>query len=198
MRKPLTWIVVVIALVVGFGGLCVVKRMGLITLEEAVDTSWAQIESGHQRRRDLIPALVAVVKAAAEHESKTLGAITAARSAVEHAQLKAVEAIKARDPEAASAALDRVGASTRSLLNVSVEAYPTLRANESFTTLQHQLEGAENRIHVARLRFNESVGAYNAEIRKWGGLPLCGGHDSRSRFSAADGAEMPPALDLAR
>lgn len=134
------------------------------TKEEAVKAKWGDVENQYQRRSDLIPNLVASVKGAAEQERGTLREITEARAAANAITLTPEQL---RDPaavEAYGAAQARVGASLIPLQRLQ-EAYPDLKTNENFLQLQSQLEGTENRITVARRDYNESVQAYNTEIR---------------------------------
>lgn len=137
---------------------------GLISKEEAVFSAWANVESTLQRRADLIPNLVSTVKGYAQHEQETLNQVVEART-------KATQSVSAKDlsnPAAmqqfqnSQAALS--GALSR-LIAIS-ENYPDLKANQNFLDLQHQLEGTENRINVARERYNETVRIFNTAIRK--------------------------------
>lgn len=126
----------------------------LITLDENVKSSWAQVENQLQRRYDLIPNLVNTVKGYAEHEKDVLTAVTEARSRVGSAQT-IPDKINANNQ--LTSALGR--------LMVVMEKYPDLKANQNFLALQSQLEGTENRISVERRRFNESIKTYNSEVR---------------------------------
>jgi LemA protein len=132
--------------------------------DEAVKAAWGDVEAAYQRRADLIPNLVATVKGYATHEKDTLIAVTEARAKV--GQVK-VGADVLKDPkafanfEAAQGGLS----SALSRLMVVVEKYPDLKANQSFLDLQNQLEGTENRINVARVRYNQAVRVYNTSIR---------------------------------
>ena len=136
--------------------------------EEEVFAAWGDVEAAYQRRLDLIPNLVATVKAYAAHEKETLTAVTQARSQVGSFQ---VTKDVLNDP----AALQKFQAAQGSLssalsrLMVVVEKYPDLKANQNFTDLQHQLEGTENRINVARTRYNQAVQKFNTSIRTFPG-----------------------------
>jgi LemA protein len=134
--------------------------------EEAVLKAWADIESTLQRRADLIPNLVEVVKGYAAHEKETLEAVIAARAKATSVQLPP-EALA--DPAAMQQFQAAQGGLTSALarLMVVVEQYPDLKANQNFLDLQTQLEGTENRINVARQRYNETVEVFNAAIRKF-------------------------------
>ena len=132
--------------------------------EEAVFASWGNVESAYQRRADLIPNLVEVVKGYAKHESQTLTAVTEAR-----AKVGSIQASKEMlsDPQAFAKFQQAQGELSGALsrLMVVVERYPDLKANQNFLDLQNQLEGTENRINVARVRYNEAVQKFNTSIR---------------------------------
>jgi LemA protein len=134
------------------------------TNEEAVKAAWGDVEAAYQRRNDLIPNLVEVVKAYAAHEKETLTAVTEARAKVGSIQMNKN---LTEDPAAFNQFQNAQGAMSSALsrLMVVVERYPDLKANQNFQDLQHQLEGTENRINVARVRYNKSVEVFNGSIR---------------------------------
>lgn len=132
--------------------------------EEAVIAAWGDVEATYQRRNDLIPNLVEVVKGYARHEADTLKAVTEARASV--GSIKAGREL-INDPAALArfqqAQGEMSGALSRLLL--VAERYPDLKANQNFLDLQKQLEGTENRINVARQRYNQAVQVFNTSIR---------------------------------
>lgn len=132
--------------------------------EEAVKAAWGDVEATYQRRNDLVPNLVETVKAYAKHERETLTAVTEAR-----AKVGTVKITKDMldDPKALSQFQQAQGelSSALSRLMLIVERYPDLKANQNFRDLQNQLEGTENRINVARTRYNKSVETFNTSIR---------------------------------
>jgi LemA protein len=132
--------------------------------EEAVKAAWGDVEAAYQRRNDLIPNLVEVVKAYAKHERETLTAVTEARAKVGSMQ---VPKNIIEDPKAFSQfqGVQAEMSSALSRLMLIVERYPDLKANQNFQDLQHQLEGTENRINVARTRYNKAVEVFNTSIR---------------------------------
>jgi LemA protein len=134
--------------------------------EEAVFKAWGDLESQLQRRADLIPNLVQVVKGFAAQEKETLTAVIEARAKATSVQLSP-EMLS--DPEAVARFQEAQGGLTSSLsrLMVVVEQYPTLTSNQNFLDLQHQLEGTENRISVARQRYNGAVETFNFSIRRF-------------------------------
>jgi LemA protein len=167
----------------------------LVARELAVRERWAQVQNVYQRRADLVPNLVEVVKGFAAQERAVLEEVTRARASV--AGL-AVTPEVVRDPEAlrkfqeAQAQLD--GALGR-LLAV-VERYPDLKSSQSFLTLQSQLEGTENRIAVERRRYNEAVREYNTAVTRFPGSLVASvrGFSARRYFEASSGADAPPAI----
>lgn len=122
----------------------------MVSLNQQVKSSWAQVENQLQRRFDLIPNLVSTVKGYAAHEKGILEEVTRLRSQWGQA---------ANIPDKVAAANSLGGALSR-LLMVS-ENYPNLKADQSFLELQSQLEGTENRIAVERMRYNEAVQQFN-------------------------------------
>ncbi len=132
--------------------------------EEAVKAAWGNVEASYQRRNDLIPNLVEVVKGYAKHEKETLTAVTEARAKVGSIQMSKD---MLNDPKAFTQFQQAQGAlsSALSRLMVVVEKYPDLKANQNFQDLQHQLEGTENRINVARTRYNKAIETFNTSIR---------------------------------
>ena len=132
--------------------------------EEEVFAAWGDVEAAYQRRMDLIPNLVEVVKGYASHEKDTLTAVTEARSKIGSFQ---VTKDVLNDPASFQKFQSMQGelSSALSRLMVIVEKYPDLKANQNFSDLQHQLEGTENRINVARVRYNAAVQKFNTSIR---------------------------------
>ncbi len=132
--------------------------------EESVKAAWGDVEASYQRRNDLIPNLVETVKAYAKHEKETLTAVTEARAKVGSVQMSK----DMLDNPAAFAQFQQAQGAMSSALSrlmLVVEKYPDLKANQNFQDLQHQLEGTENRINVARVRYNKAIETYNTSIR---------------------------------
>jgi len=140
----------------------------LVEKDQVAEQRWADVEAQLQRRLDLVPNLVATVKAAAAHEEKTLKDVTEARAKATSIQLSA-EDLTDPDKVAAFEQAQSQLSSALSRLLVVQERYPDLKANEGFRDLQVQLEGTENRILRAREKYNEAVREYNAMLNKIGG-----------------------------
>jgi len=134
--------------------------------EETVFKAWGDVESSLQRRADLIPNLVETVKGYASHEKETLEAVIEARSKATSVQLSHKDLGSAEAMERLSQSQGGLS-SALSRLMVIVERYPDLKANQNFLDLQNQLEGTENRINVARQRYNQAVELFNFSIRKF-------------------------------
>ncbi|NBS58514.1 MAG: LemA family protein [Betaproteobacteria bacterium] len=135
-------------------------------LDEGVTAAWSEVVNNYQRRADLIPNLVATVKGAADFEKGTLEAVVTARASV--GSLKVTPEVL-NDPQAFSnfqKAQDGLSSALSRLLVVS-ENYPQLKATQQFSELAAQLEGAENRITVARGRYIKAVQAYNITVREF-------------------------------
>ena len=166
--------------------------------EEAVFKTWGDVESNLQRRADLIPNLVEVVKGYAAHEKETLQAVIEARAKATSVKISPADLGNA---EAMNRMLQAQGqlSSALSRLMVVVERYPNLKANQNFLDLQNQLEGTENRINVARQRYNEAVRVFNFSIRKFPNsltnnflLHL----DRKEYFKAEEGAKEVPKVSF--
>jgi LemA protein len=180
-----------------FGGAIAGTYNSLVSLDQGVQSQWAQVENQYQRRVDLIPNLVATVKGAANFEQSTLTAVTEARARVGQVTSGAVENI-ARDPQAFARfqqAQDGLS-SALSRLMVVAERYPELKATQGFRDLQVQLEGTENRITVERMRFNEAAQVFNTKRESFPTVLIAGFFGSRFQakpyFKATTGADKPP------
>ena len=131
---------------------------GIVSKNEAITASWAQVENQLQRRNDLIPNLVNTVKGYAAHEKSVFEEVTAARSAW----------AKAGTVDEKVKAASQVDSALSRLLLVA-ENYPNLKANDTFLRLMDELSGTENRIAVERMRYNQAVRDYNVTVRMFPG-----------------------------
>ena len=184
-------------LVIGLLGLFLyTKSVGVYNMfvqkEESINGQWAEVETQYQRRADLIPNLVNTVKGYADCEQETLTGVIEARSRATSINLDGDNLTPENIAQFQQAQDQLSGALSRLL--VTVERYPDLKANQNFLELQAQLEGTENRIAVARRNFNQSVQAYNSDLRTFPNNLFAGwyGFDRKGYFEAAQGAETAP------
>jgi len=182
---------------VGIAALLLVSGCGynkLQGLDEEVKAAWSEVQNQYQRRADLIPNLVAVVKGAAKFEQETLTQVIEARSKATSVKL---DAAALSNPEMFKRfeEAQRGLSSALSRLLVTIERYPDLKANQNYRDLQAQLEGTENRITVARKRYIESVAEYNKGIRFFPTNLTARyllGLQVRETFSAEESVAKPP------
>lgn len=176
------------AVLVGIALLGIPAYNGLVQRNEAVDESWAQVETVLQRRYDLIPNLVNTVKGYATHERELLAEITRLRS-----QWGASQGVENK----VTAARELEGALGR--LMVVLERYPDLKANQNFLALQDELAGTENRISVERRRYNETVREYNVAVQRFPTNVIAGFTGFAKRdvyFEATKGAAEAPKVQF--
>jgi len=188
-------IVVVLALVVGFG--IAGTYNSLVQLDQETQSKWAQVQNAYQRRNDLIPNVVATVKGAANFEQSTLTAVTEARSRVGQITPEAAQNIT-NNPAALQKfqeAQAGLGSALQRLM-VVVEKYPELKATQGFRDLQFQLDQTENRISQERLRYNEAAKAFNARRESFPTVLIAGffgsKFQSKAYFQSTAGADKPP------
>ena len=215
MNKSLSTILAVVLLLIVPILIWTWLHNSLVAKEETVFKAWAQTESNLQRRADLVPALVETVSRYLKHESETLESVTATRgeaparlaSAMDQLiqaerdtanRLRRLEGDKLEDEAGMSAlftAQHRVARGITGVMAV-VEDYPELKSSDQFLELQAQLEGTENRINVARIRFNESVADYNAATRQLPGVFVAslGGFQRKAYFRSEEEAKNAPEL----
>lgn len=169
-------------------------------LDERVAQTQANIETEMLRRNDLIPNLVATVEEAAAFEERTFTRVAEARAGLARSAERVQDAVQAddADAEALAAANAAVTRDLRAFLNISVEAYPELRANRSFIGLQDELTATENRIAVARRDYNEAVRQYNTYVRQFPQTITARviGAERRETFDAPEGVEEPPSVEF--
>ena len=199
MKKLLVVLLVLVGAVVIGAMWFVGSRNRLITLDEQVQQSWAQVENVYQRRADLIPNLVSTVKGYANFEQETLTKVIEARA---QATQISGDALKnaVNDPQTFEKFQASQGAlsSALSRLLVVVERYPELKANQNFLELQAQLEGTENRIAVERRRFNETAQEFNTVVRRFPGslVASLSGFQPKPYFKADPGAQQAPKVNF--
>lgn len=190
MKKFLIVLLIIVGIVLLYGWATYNK---LVTRQENVTKAWSQVENVYQRRADLVPNLVAVVKNYAEYEQGTLIAVTEARAKAANATVhtESFDDSEFANFESAQKELDN---SLKRLI-VSVENYPDLKANENYMNLQVELNGCENRIQTERERFNEAAKTYNESLRRFPSNLIANmfGFEKRPYFEAEAGADKAPA-----
>ena len=168
------------------------------TAEEQVNAAWGNVQSEYQRRADLIPNLVRTVERYADQERDVLTEVTQARANASRVQLNADDLDDPAKVRAFNDAQTQLGGSLGRLL-ATFEAYPDLKSNQNFLTLQSQLEGTENSILVARRDYNETVRQYNTTIRTFPdaiGAKIFYGAKPKVPFEAAAGSQTAPTVDF--
>ncbi|MDC0742277.1 LemA family protein [Polyangium mundeleinium] len=197
--------VLILVLVVAGAGISTYNR--LVSLDQAVEQQWAQVENVYQRRLDLVPNLVETVRGAANFERDTFVQVAEARTRAAAltggGTAARGEAVKATEDPAAmerfQAAQDQLSTALGRLL-VVVERYPELSATQNFRDLQAQLEGTENRISVERMRYNEAAREFNTARNRFPTTLIADMFGDRfatkTFFRATGGAERPPAVQF--
>lgn len=196
MKKWLIPVIILGLLVFMVYGWAVGFNNTAVEYEADAKTAWANVESSYQRRNDLIGSLVKTVKGAADFERTTLREVIEARA---KATSTTVDASNITAENIAAYQQAQAGMSSAlSRLLVTVEDYPELKANQNFLELQSQLEGTENRINVARDRYNEKVNIYDKHTTKFPGKLLAGlfGFGEMPRYKADPGSEKAPDIDF--
>ncbi|GHE55156.1 MULTISPECIES: LemA family protein [Roseivirga] len=194
-KKWIVLIVVALLLLIGYSSIKGTYNT-MVTTEESISASWAQVENQYQRRADLIPNLVNTVKGYADFEQETLTQVIEARAKATSISV---------DPNSLSPqAIDNFEQAQQGLssalgrLLVTIERYPDLKASQQFQQLQVQLEGTENRIAVERRNFNEQVQSYNTYIKTFPKNIYANlfGFESKGYFQATTGAEKAPEVSF--
>jgi len=192
------WIIIVVVLILGYiiYSTFVGKYNQMVTKEENVNTQWSNVETQYQRRYDLIPNLVETVKGFAEQERDVLVGVTEARAKASSMNIDPSN-LNQSTLDQFSQAQGQLNSALSRLL-VTVERYPDLKSNQNFLELQAQLEGTENRITVARQRFNEAAQDYNTFIRVFPNNMLSGmyGFERKPLFQADENASNAPKVEF--
>ena len=196
MKKWLIPLLIIAAIVYGIYSWAVGFNNTAVEYEANAKTSWSNVESSYQRRNDLIGNLVKTVRGAADFEKNTLTQVIEARA---KATAVTIDPTNFTPENLAAFQQAQSGVSSAlSKLLVTVERYPELKANQNFLDLQNQLEGTENRINVARDRFNKSVNTYDIFTKKFPNKILAGwfGFNEMTRYKANAGSENAPDIDF--
>ena len=188
MKKGWVVLIVIVLAVVIFGGMYVSARNTMVRKNEVIKSDWAQVSVVLERRADLIPNLVATVKGIAAQEVTVFTAVANARANLMNAQT----------PKGKIAANQQLDGALVKVLALT-EHYPQLRSNESFLKLQDELAGTENRISVARKRYNDALKEYNTFVLQfpnsiWAGI--AGFKTNDAYFNASPAAQQVPAVNF--
>ena len=168
----------------------------MVVKDEACSNQWSKVESQYQRRMDLIPNLVNTVKGYASHEEATLLKVIEARNQASQVKVDA-ENMTQEQLNSFQQSQENLSSAIRGL-NIVVEKYPDLKANQNFLELQSQLEGTENRIAVERQRYSDVVNEYNTSVRRFPNSIFASmfGFDKKPYFEAQSGAENAPKVEF--
>lgn len=191
MKKYAIWIILGILVIWGISA-----YNGLVGSRESVNKAWANVENQYQRRADLIPNLVNVVKGAADFEKSTLEAVIQARASATSMKINAND-LTPEKLQQFQAAQAQLGGALGRLLAVA-ENYPQLKAIQNFQELQAQLEGTENRINESRRQYNEAAQLYNTSRLKFPRVLLANllGFKDRPYFESDKGSEKAPEVQF--
>ncbi|QTE24076.1 LemA family protein [Polaribacter cellanae] len=196
MKKWLIPVIVIVVIVFGVYSWAKGFNNEAVVLQEDAKTTWSNVESSYQRRNDLIGNLVKTVQGAADFEKETLTQVIEARAKATSTTINAGDLSPEKMAQFQQAQSGLSGALSKLLL--VVERYPDLKANANFLELQSQLEGTENRINVARDRFNAGVNKYNKHIKIFPNSVLAGifNFDEMARYKADAGSENAPDVNF--
>lgn len=203
MKKSTITLIVIGVLILLLCGFGCSNYNGLVTSEQNVEKTWADVQTQYQRRFDLIPNLVETVKGYAAHESSTLQNVTNARAGMAPIDTTGVmqaanKALNAPTEQAYAEAMRQLSSQFSIYVNAVHEAYPDLKANEQFLSLQDQLEGTENRIAVSRSNYTEAIKNYNLKIKRFPGNIFAGlfGFSEKAQFEAEAQAQSAPKVQF--
>ncbi|MEE1271738.1 MAG: LemA family protein [Bacteroidales bacterium] len=196
MKKKFIPIIIVAAIVVILVAWAVGAYNGLVIKDENCSKQWSKVESQYQRRMDLIPNLVNTVKGYASHEEATLLKVIEARNQASQVKIDA-ENMTQEQLNNFQQSQENLSTAIRGL-NIVVEQYPDLKANQNFLELQSQLEGTENRIAVERQRYSDVVNEYNTSVRRFPNSIFASmfGFDKKPYFESQTGAENAPKVEF--
>ncbi|MEE1221747.1 MAG: LemA family protein [Bacteroidales bacterium] len=196
MKKKFIPIIIVAAVVVILVAWAISAYNGLVIKDENCSKQWSKVESQYQRRMDLIPNLVNTVKGYASHEEATLLKVIEARNQASQVKIDA-ENMTQEQLNNFQQSQENLSSAIRGL-NIVVEQYPDLKANQNFLELQSQLEGTENRIAVERQRYSDVVNEYNTSVRRFPNSLFASmfGFDKKPYFESQTGAENAPKVEF--
>lgn len=196
MKKKNLIIIITVAIIAILALFFIATYNSLASKDEACLKQWSKVESQYQRRMDLIPNIVSTVKGYAKHEEETLIKVIEARNNATQVQIDANN-LTSEQMEQFQQTQDALSSALKGL-NVVIERYPDLKANQNFLQLQSQLEGTENRIAVERQRYADIVNDYNTSLRRFPKNIFASllGFERKPYFEAQKGAEVAPQVEF--
>ena len=198
MSKKLIALGIVVLIILIIAGVVWSSYNGLVSKDEGVKASWADVEAQYQRRVDLIPNLVSTVEGVITFEKETQTKIAEIRTQAAALKSEISTASDASELESTSGKVDNLIAGFRAL-NINVENYPDLKSSQNFLALQDELAGTENRVAVVRTRYNDAVREYNIAVRAFPSNIIAGwfGFKEKTSFKATTpGAENAPIVEI--
>jgi LemA protein len=185
-------LIIILVVILLFGGCACSKYNGLVTADQGVKTSWSNVETNYQRRTDLYGSVIKVIEGSANFEKSTLTEVIAARAKATSVQVNVNDSASLGQYQRAQAQLQ--GSFSR--LMAVAEAYPDLKTTQQFQDFQTQIEGTENRINVARRDFNATVNNYNLTVKTFPNNIFAGlfGYHEKPYYKADAGSENAPEI----
>jgi LemA protein len=185
-------LIIILVVILLFGGCACSKYNGLVTADQGVKTSWSNVETNYQRRTDLYSSVIKVIEGSANFEKSTLTEVIAARAKATSVQVNVNDSASLGQYQRAQAQLQ--GSFSR--LMAVAEAYPNLKTTQQFQDFQTQIEGTENRINVARRDFNATVNNYNLTVKTFPNNIFSGlfGYHEKPYYKADAGSENAPEI----
>jgi LemA protein len=185
-------LIIILVVILLFGGCACSKYNGLVTADQGVKTSWSDVETNYQRRTDLYSSVIKVIEGSANFEKSTLTEVIAARAKATSVQVNINDSASLGQYQRAQAQLQ--GSFSR--LMAVAEAYPNLKTTQQFQDFQTQIEGTENRINVARRDFNATVNNYNLTVKTFPNNIFAGlfGYHEKPYYKADAGSENAPEI----
>ncbi len=189
VKKNKTAWFIALGLLLLIGIFLITTYNSLVKKDEKVKLQWNEVQNAYQRRLNLIPNIVNVVKGVSEYEQTTLQQIAEARSKAASVNISSNN-VSADDFTKQAAAQDELASATNNLI-IRIEKYPTLKGTAAYSGLQTQLEGTERRIKVARKDFNEAINNYNSSVRSFPTKLVAGifGFSEKKGFQSDVGAD---------
>jgi len=191
MKKWMIPVGIIVVLIVIVGFWIVGIKNNALGKNQAVGSSWGNVETAYQRRNDLIGNLVETVKGAANFEKSTLVEVIEARSKATSVQVNANDATPEQLEAFSRAQANLMGSVNKLIGNVTVEKYPELKANQNFLKLQDELASTENTIQTVRTRYNESVQDYNNYVLRFPNSMFLSEYKEKPYFKSVEGADKP-------